>query len=394
MRVLHLTTSFPKNLGDWSGLFVYHLVRALEKEGVTCNVLTPAGRQRSFWPGGDGVCRFSYAPRSWQRFAQMGGIPQTLTQHPLLHILLPCFALSMVAHLLFLARHCDLIHAHWSVCGGLAVLTQPFHGKPVITTLRGSDTHLAKTRGLYAGIHRCAIAGSRFTVGVSQQIVAGLKQRHPTVADRFAFVANGVDEHFYAISPSNRPRKPPVKFIFIGSLIPIKGVDTLLNAFASLDGSQDWMLTIAGDGPEMDSLVRLAQVHRLSDRISFLGGVSPSRVASLLCDHHVLILPSRREGRPNVVLEAMAAALPVIGTDVDGTRELVQHNLTGWLVPPRSPAALADMISSVLRGEKELLVAGMAGRRWMFEHDLDWATAARHYLDLYNEAIMTQSILG
>ncbi|MEA3386708.1 MAG: glycosyltransferase, partial [Thermodesulfobacteriota bacterium] len=125
----------------------------------------------------------------------------------------------------------------------------------------------------------------------------------------------------------------------------------------------------------------------INTNIRFLGGVSPDGIPQLMNDHHILILPSYREGRPNVVLEAMAAALPVLATDIEGTRELVQHGQTGWLVPPGDADVLSGALAALLGGKMDLAAAGLAGRQWMQEQGLTWDNTAKLYSHLYVEAL-------
>lgn len=389
LRVLHLTTSFPRHAGDPSGVFVYRLVEGLRKAGNVCGVLTPASKGEPRFSSEADMVRFRYAPSKWQGLAQdPGGIPVTLKCNPLLYSLLPPFLLSFGLHILKCARDFDVIHAHWSICGALAVMTKRLHRKPVITTLRGSDVHRAGSNEAYKRIHRLAISGSCFTVGVSHGIVEALAKRTPELVNRFRFVPNGVDELFYAVSSHSRPDPlRQVKLLFAGSLIERKGLDLLLKALGSIQTIDTWALTVAGDGPELDRLMRLSASLGISERISFVGSVSPERMPSLMADHHALVLPSRGEGRPNIILEAMAAALPVVATNIDGTGELVQNDRTGLLVPPNDYASLADAIASILRGPEDLERFGLAGRNWMRSQGLTWKETANGYGRLYHAAM-------
>ena len=392
LRILHLTTSFPSGPDDAAGPFILRLFEALEKAGIRCRVLTPASTSPSTWPDAYKVCRFRYAPWSWQRLAQQpGGIPVALGKQPWLYGLLPAFLASMGLFLIRLARQHDIIHAHWSVCGAMAVLTQSMHRRPVITTLRGSDVHRAKKSGAFSLLHRKAIQGSSFTVGVSQTMAAELRRQHPGTADKIRFVPNGVDDAFYTL-PAERHRLPlsPFKLLFIGSLIPYKGLDVLLKALARINSLSSWTLTVAGDGPEGDHLRSPATSLGINTNIRFLGSVSPYGIPQLMNDHHLLILPSYQEGRPNVVLEAMAAALPVLATDIEGTRELVQHGQTGWLVPPGDVNALSGALDDLISGKKNLTAAGLAGRKWMQEQGLTWDNTAKLYSQLYVDALKSE----
>lgn len=391
LRILHLTTSFPQSPRDFFGLFVWRLAQTLENEGVFSRILTPSSIQSSSWPETSTVKRFKYAPRSWQQLAnQQGGIPQSLNKNPFLYALVPNLLISMAIHLVLAAKSCDLIHAHWSVCGAVAVLTKLFHRKPIITTLRGTDTNWAKMRRHYEWLHNKSIIGSNFTVGVSHKIAVQIKEEHPELSNRIAFIPNGVNDSFYAVPSFSRPAPPPLKFLFAGSLIPVKGVDTLVKALGTLDSTYRWRLTIAGDGPERKRLINLAEKFSLSKKIAFLGVVPPDKMPSLMEDHHILVHTSYSEGRPNVILEAMAAGLAVVGTDIHGTRELVQNGRTGWIVPPGEPDILAEVFKSLIHGKKNYITAGNIGRKWMIEQRLTWRETARRYRELYGKAVMEQ----
>ena len=395
LRVLHLTTSFPSGPDDTAGPFVLRLFEAQERLGIQCRVLTPASTSPSIWPGIDKVCRFRYAPWSCQRLAQQpGGIPAALAGQPWLYGLLPPFLASMALSLIRLARQYDIIHAHWSACGALAVLTQPIHRRPIITTLRGSDVYKAKKSGPFSLLHRKSIQGSSFTVGVSQTMTAELRRQHPGLADKIRFVSDGVDDAFYAL-PVERHRLSlsSFKLLFVGSLIPRKGLDVLLKALAKIKAQSAWTLTVAGDGPEKGNLRSLATDLGIAPGIRFLGNIPPTRIPKLMRDHYLFILPSYWEGRPSVVHEAMAAAMPVLATDIDGTSELVQHGKTGWLVPPGDVNALSGALDDIIGGKRNLAAAGLAGRQWMQEQRLTWSETARNYRHLYAEAIRDWGIV-
>jgi glycosyltransferase involved in cell wall biosynthesis len=270
----------------------------------------------------------------------------------------------------------------------MAVLTQPIHQKPIITTLRGSDVYKAKKSGPFSLLHRKSIQGSSFTVGVSQAMANELGLQHPDMADKIRFVSDGVDEDFYAL-PANRHglSLSPFKLLFVGSLIPRKGLDVLLKALARIKAQASWTLTVAGDGPEQGYLRSLATDLGIAPGIRFLGNIPPARIPKLMRDHYLFILPSYWEGRPSVVHEAMAAALPVLASDIDGTRELVQHGKTGWLVPLGDVNALSDVLDDLINGKRNFASAGLAGRQWMKEQGLTWDNTAKLYSQLYADAI-------
>jgi len=389
MRILIVTSSFPSHSGDSSGAFIANLVKAVGKQGQKCVVLTPATTKPSDWSTGCEVYRFRYAPWRWQMIAQKpGGIPTALKKRPLLYILVPIFLSSLTNSILKLAPSCDLVHAHWSINGALAVLMRHFHKRPVITTLHGSD-HVKGSNGIgpFAWLHRKAVLGSSAVAAVSEKILAQMKVRYPDKIDFFHFVPNGVDEKFYLVQRGRKTTRDHLNILFIGSLIPIKGVEILLKAVSEMKEKSKVTVTLVGDGPNKEDLQRMVQLLAIESQVNFLGAVPPSQIPGLMQEHQLLVLPSYREGRPSVVLEAMAAAMPVVATDIDGTRELVQDGKTGWLFPPGDSESLAAILSSVINGEKDLESAGEAGRRWMLDNNMTWDETAKRYIQLYKHAI-------
>lgn len=356
-------------------------------------VLCPSGLRRSCWPKNYDVSRFRYAPLSLQRLAcQKGGIPQALRENRSLSALVPPFLASMAFHTVVAARQCDLIHAHWSICGALAVLTRTIHRKPVVTTLRGTDVRWGEMPGPYKWLHEICIRKSTFTVAVGREIVAKLRNSYPRIGQGLVFIPNGVGKAFYEVDKSALRPALQLDILFIGNLVPTKGVETLIRALALIEKSKRVRLTIAGDGPDRDRLMRLSRACGVESRTEFLGTIPPGDVPSLMSRHHVLVLPSLSEGRPNVILEAMAAGLPVVGTDIRGIRELVQDGKTGWIYPLGDSPILASVLEDLCDGTKDGEAAGREGRKWMFEEGLTWERTASRYRDLYYQAVENRKL--
>ncbi len=148
----------------------------------------------------------------------------------------------------------------------------------------------------------------------------------------------------------------------VGCLAPRKDYGTLLEALALLAGrGRAFQVVLVGDGPERAALESRAAALGLGARVRFLG--EREDVERLLRAMDVFVLSSREEGIPNALLEAMAAARPVVATAVGGTPEVVRDGETGWLVPPGSPAALADALEQALAHPDEARRRGAAARR-------------------------------
>ena len=158
--------------------------------------------------------------------------------------------------------------------------------------------------------------------------------------------------------------------VTIGRLIPLKRIDAIMRAIAS---SPRTRLVIAGEGPSRDSLERVAADLGLQWRAIFLGAVSRDVVAGLLRMADLLVLNSTHEGLPHVVLEAFAAGTPVLATRVGGTPEVVEHGVSGWLIPSGDEAELGRSIRLLLENPalRERL---REGGRGMLEQRFRWDT--------------------
>lgn len=185
--------------------------------------------------------------------------------------------------------------------------------------------------------------------------------------ERLTVIPNAVDPGpFDAARPADRdglgvPADAHLA-LYVGRLDPQKGIATLLEAAARVaETDPRWHLALAGEGPERPGLeARLAADPGLAARVHVLG--RRDDVPDLLCAADLLVLPSLWEGMPNVVLEAMAARRAVVGTAVEGTEELVEPGVTGWLVPTCDPAALADALREAAADPGRLTRFGAAGR--------------------------------
>ncbi|WP_298805299.1 glycosyltransferase family 4 protein [uncultured Lentibacter sp.] len=158
-----------------------------------------------------------------------------------------------------------------------------------------------------------------------------------------------------------RYAKPPAGegLLFVGRLAPVKGLPVLLRALAEIPLVR---LTIAGDGPQRGEIESLIHAHKLEARVRLLGYQSQDQVAELLSQSQALVLPSFAEGLPVVLMEAMAAGLPVISTRIAGVPELVKDGETGWLVAAGDQDGLKQAIKALLADPTRARARGAAGR--------------------------------
>jgi glycosyltransferase involved in cell wall biosynthesis len=184
-------------------------------------------------------------------------------------------------------------------------------------------------------------------------------------------------------APADVPEGEGGYLLFVGRLRIRKGVEVLLEALRDIRLAE---LKIAGDGEHRGRLERRVKELELGKAVTFLGNCDAGRVRRLLPGAAALVVPSIYEGMPLVVLEAMAAGVPVVASAVSGIPEVVVDGETGWLVPPEDPRALRRALEDVLARPQEARRRGEAGRRRVDERFRPSMAAA-----LWREAVLASS---
>jgi glycosyltransferase involved in cell wall biosynthesis len=186
------------------------------------------------------------------------------------------------------------------------------------------------------------IRGASRVVALTNGDKGGLVSDFGIDPRRIAVVRNGVDEFFSYTGPRDLHSKP--RLLFVGRLAAQKNLALLLRA---LEGVSDrFETTLVGQGELENELKAMARDLRL-ENVHFYGVAEATELRKLYRDADVFVLPSLLEGMPLVLLEAMAMGLPIVATDVPGTRDLVASGRNGLLVPLRDPAALRNALLEI-----------------------------------------------
>lgn len=191
---------------------------------------------------------------------------------------------------------------------------------------------------------------------------------------RVALVYHGLDLARFSPPPARRDARDgsvagaPVTVLSVGRLVEKKGVDVLLRALAQLPRTLHWRLVHVGGGPLRRALEVQARALGIADRVSWRGALPQDRLLEEYRSADVFALASRvardgdRDGLPNVLMEAQSQDLPCITTGISGIPELIENGITGLLVPPDSPEALAEALRSLIADPERRRALGLAGR--------------------------------
>jgi starch synthase (maltosyl-transferring) len=245
-----------------------------------------------------------------------------------------------------------------------ARLAAPLAGRPwVVGGLRVAE----RQRSWHLTLDRLTSGLATGSVCVSEGVARFSREVGRLDPDRLVVIPNGVDPAPFDLAQAADRASfgvPTDAFLtlYVGRLDPQKGLEFLLGAASKVaEARPDWHLTLVGDGPGRKALRSRSEADpTLGSRVHWLG--RRDDVPALLKAADLLVLPSLWEGMPNVVLEAMAARLAVVGTAVEGTEDLVIPGQTGWLVPPGDSGELAAALLEAAADPLRLRLFGKAAR--------------------------------
>jgi glycosyltransferase involved in cell wall biosynthesis len=263
----------------------------------------------------------------------------------------------------------------WHLFATPAIWVARLRGVPSVVNYRGGEAErfLARSGGAVLKTLRGASALA---------VPSGfLEQVFLRSGIRSTIVPNIVDtEHFRFAGPATTKR--PAHVVVARSLEAIYDIPTALRAFQLVRNDlADATLTIAGSGPEEPALRALAEALGVSPAVSFRGRLDRGQMAELYRSASVVINPSRVDNMPNSVLEAMATGAVVVSTDVGGVPFIVRDGVTGLLVAPGDPAAMAGKVLRVLRDPRlanRLRDAALADIQ-----QYTWAKVRQQWADVY-----------
>jgi glycosyltransferase involved in cell wall biosynthesis len=301
-----------------------------------------------------------------------------------------------------IARQCvsapiDIIHSHYQMGTVAALLLKIFgHSR---TAMRTAHVSLEWGEGITAWTLRLVFQNWLYPLlldaeaGVSQGVVQQLSDhiatrlwhKHPYLIHNA--ISPDVFEYREGRQTSPKLSKVETDLIVgsIGRMTRQKGFIHLIQAMPRiLSEMSDVRFVFIGEGELLNDLRQYTVKMGVQDKVQFLGQCED--VLPLLNKMDLFVLPSLWEGLPTVVLESMACGIPVVATDIPGTRELIQSGVTGWLVPPGDSRALSDAIFAALNAP--LLRIEIANRAREVAKDFSISAIARKYEVLY------QSISG
>lgn len=372
-RTLLFSSLYPSSIRPGHGIFVETRLRELLATGkVDARVVSPIPWFFSTHPRFGDYARMASTPLR-ERYHGIDVQHPRYILPPKIGMNVAPFALAMgampaVKRLLGEGYDFDLIDSHYYYPDGVAAALLAWHfNKPFTVTARGSDINLIAGHSIPRALMRWASSRAIASIGVSRALTLAMEQMGMS-ASKLMMMPNGVDLELFHIRTQTSaravlgwPEGPTL--LSVGNLVKNKGHHIAIEALARLPG---FRLAIAGDGPERHALETLASQISVSSRLQFLGRVDQTQLAEYYSAADIVVLPSSREGWPNVLLESMACGTPVVATRVGGIPEIVTSADTGRLMRGRTVADLVEAVSDLWQHlpERTTVRSYAQGRSW------------------------------
>ena len=393
IKVLVIGSVYPRYDKDAEVPWLRTSIAHLKKAGLDVQVLAPAYKGlKSHTIDGTPVNRFRYAPADWEILTHEEGAPSKMASRPWLQLLAIPYIISGFFKCIKICRKWkpDIIHAHWPFPHAYIALgaAKLFH-IPLVLNFHGAELLLIRKKKWIKPLLKFAIgqaqavfANSSFTAGKIKAIRdvnvewspygTTLDERRETRDER---EGSGLAPH---------PVNGKFKVLFVGRHIERKGIRYLIEAAKYLPQDK-FEIRIIGEG---DLTGQLKQQAAQYPHVLFTGKLPAAELAREYREANVFVLPAivdhkgDTEGLGVVLIEAMESGLPVIASDVGGIPDVVVDNVSGLLVPEKSPVALADAIKR-LAEDPQLTVQLLEGARNRIAEHFTWDNITRRQIEIY-----------
>ncbi|HOO46799.1 MAG TPA: glycosyltransferase [Deltaproteobacteria bacterium] len=371
MKVLVVTTSYPDYEGSNRGMFIKRLCLELTKQGLEVAVLTPRIYRKSPYLEDDSgikVHRFWFPSREIP-LNQAAAIPL----FPMLIYMISGFFKAVC---LIIKEKPDIIHGNWIVPTGLIAALAGFLMQiPVINTARGMDMRVSEKGPIIYLFDIAVRLSDKVTV------VSGAMKNRALLKDAEVF-SSGVDERFFEITPDYDSKT----VLYTRSLEPIYDAETLIRSIPLvIEKVPDTRFIIAGTGSMESNIKELAHTLEIEDQVDFVGLVPCEQIVALMKKASVYVSTATADGTSIALLEAMAAGLIPVATDIDANRQLISHTKDGFLFEPGSPENLADNI--IYAFSNTIAASVLSEKREHIKDRIYWSNVAKRFITLYNHLL-------
>lgn len=392
-NVLVITSTYPRHENDYAVPWMREIHRRLTDQGHEVTVLAPSYMGlRSHVLDGIEVKRFRYAPACIERLTHEEGATYKIRKAYMQLLAIPYIIIGciMAGWLAFRGNY-DVIHVHWPFPHGLmGQVARWISGKPLVIMSHGAEFSLARRKKWVIPFLRQSLRSADLRIANSADTARMVTEccDSPCHVLPYGTTVSAAD---VAAEPGSKPR-----VLFTGRLIERKGIEYLLQAVPSILSRVDADFVITGDGDQRERLEALSNELGLSNVVNFMGFVSKEELAQEYSKCDVWVNPGivdswgDAEGLGIGSIEAYSYFKPVVASRVGGIPDTVRDGETGYLVPEKNPAALANAISDLLTHPDKCKRFGHAGFLFAKER-FSWTRIVRELENLYSTATSSRT---
>ncbi len=262
---------------------------------------------------------------------------------------------------------------------------------PYIISLRGGDVPGFQSADLKI-YHKLLRGVIRFLWKKADAVIAnskGLRRLALETAQthEVLVIENGVDANVFVppktLTPPTAQLNAEIRLLFVGRIVPQKGLDILLQALRELKKKYSFKLVVVGAGDQEADLKKFSSRYQLEELIDFAGWVTRDQLPSYYARSDIFVLPSRAEGMSNAVLEAMASRLAVVTTNIAGNEELIVNGHSGLLVEPDRVSQLVAALGQLFENPRLRRQLGVNAREQVVRK-MNWQRVASKYIAVIN----------
>ena len=391
MKILTITSSYPKYARDTTAPFIASITKALASRGHEVTVVLPAHRDLDLEPvPGVRFRPYRYAPtEGLSVFGYAESLRADIALRGATYLAAPLALVSGTRKLLsesYRERY-DVVHAHWVVPNGtMAWPVSKARGLPLVVSLHGSDVFMSEKKSAFRSAAKLAFSQARAATACSDDLAERSLALGATEKPRV--VPYGVDVGPFGGEPTELGGEPTelrqslgieknaVVILAVGRLVHKKGFEYLVDAAAALE-QEPIHLVIAGKGDLRPALEERARQAGIYERAHFVGNVERDALPGYFAMADIVAVPSVRDGAgnvdglPNVVLEAMASGTAIVASDVAGIPQAIRVGEDGLLVPEKDPGSLAEALRKLASSRSLRKTLGASARK-RAEEDFSW----------------------
>lgn len=280
----------------------------------------------------------------------------------------------------------DIVHAHYASSYGLLGSFLKF--KPYIVSVWGSDVYeFPKKNVLFSRLLKIVFKKANIVLSTSETMAEEISKY---TNKEVLITPFGVNVDLFSKKHNTEfEDKNEIVIGTIKTLSPIYGIDTLIEAFDILVGINpdlNLKLQIAGKGTEKDRLIKMVDDKELSDKVEFLGFIVNEEVPFYLNRFDICVALSREESFGVAIVEAMACETPVVVSDAEGLKEVVEDGVCGFVVPKDNPHQAALKMDELIKNPKLKSSFGKNGRKQVLKH-YDWNKNLQKMIDIYKSVV-------